>query len=183
MATSSVVSGGNEYLRPVDALMLFRGGEVLLLSEREADALLELQWQRPLAASSARGCSGSPRPLLLSLPYARVAYDQGGPGLPRLAVQLSPERSRPPPAAPAGMRLCKLVSLQLFNGDTSYSSGGVGADYAERMDQPRMRELVRMVRGRLLAAEQLVGMHGKQVLLPRSDLELVCDPDPWGSSG
>ena len=59
-------------------MLLFPGSEVLLLSERERDALLELQWLCPdSAAASSAGIGG---PLLLSLAYSRVAYAHGGPG-------------------------------------------------------------------------------------------------------
>ena len=105
-------------------------------------------------------------------------------GLLSLAVQLSPVRSSGPPAPPTSaslprMRVRELVRLQLYNGDTGYSGelqGGGG--YVAKMAGPRMVELAAMVRGQQGAVEELVGMRGKQVQLPRSDLELACDPDP-----
>ena len=181
---------------------------------RECDALLEMLRQSPSATtaaanagsrkrkgdhsdssgSSSGGSNGGGGPLLLCLPYARLAYGSSGSNkqglLPRLAVRLSAERAAYPPApghdATAVMHVRELVSMQFFNGDTSFSGepgcsgggGGGSSSYMQWVATKCMRELARVMQGRRLAAELLVGMRGKQVQLPSSDLELACDPAP-----
>ena len=95
-----------EYLRPVDFVLAFPSGELLLLSEREADAVLALAWRHPdrmeLPWPSPRAAANAPgpiRPPLLNLYHIREAL----PGTP-MAVDYS---------------LC--VQLQLFNGETMFA--------------------------------------------------------------
>jgi hypothetical protein len=151
----------NAYLRPADNLLLLPTGEVLLLSEREVEGLLEL-------GSSCRGtaaASSSARPpLLLNLCYALEARRSGGPL--RLAVPLgrrgSSSSSSSSGAAPAPqLAPGELLSLHLFNGGTSYS---------ERDRQV----LAGAVSGCREAAEALVALRGLLPLFPRSDLERAC---------
>ena len=138
----------DEYLRPVDALLLFPGGEMLLLSEREADSLQELMWQSGAAA----------RPVLLRACYARLACYA---------------HSRPMLALPGSVRspfllsvsVPEVVAYQLFNGETVFGDRG-SAQY---------RELHRLMERRKEAAQALVGLRGKQALLPCSDLERACE--------
>ncbi|KAG2496793.1 hypothetical protein HYH03_005201 [Edaphochlamys debaryana] len=163
----------NDYLRPVDALLLFpRLGQVLLLSEREADQLLGALWERRRQGDAAGGGAGSGRsnagaPLLLSLCYLRDAWAAGA--VPRLAVSLATGATLGAGAAGQGgaaavspMRFLDaraLVSLQLFNGEVSFTAGAA-------------RQEVRvLMAARREAAEALVEMRGKGVALPRSDLE------------
>jgi hypothetical protein len=151
-----------EYLRPVRAMLLFPQGQVLLVSEREADALLELLWQARPGGGAAAGAV----PLLQSLSYAKLAFEGAGivPVAPRLACSVSahawhvsPGRACAQASAPV------LVTLQLFDGDTMYGT------------LLQRRELQRLMRRRLEAAQELTGMRGKQSLLPRSHLERVCE--------
>ncbi|PNH12760.1 hypothetical protein TSOC_000242, partial [Tetrabaena socialis] len=166
----------NEYLRAVDALLLFPGsGELLLLSEREADQLLGRIW----AARDGGGGGGAPAapaPLLVSLGYARLALSTGAAPLLQQAKRCV--RHAAPPAAAivphradgggqaalSGFRqwLSPLLCVQLFNGEASYGCA------------QQRRELDRLMARRLGDAEALVAMRGKQPTLPRSDLEQAC---------
>ncbi|GLC47557.1 hypothetical protein PLESTB_000000900 [Pleodorina starrii] len=182
----------NEYLRPVDAMLLFPSGETVLISEREADQLQALAWANRPASSNGASSSTSataaaaapaPAPLLVSLSYARDSFTHGRHGPPPLAISLlgsgTAAGSEPPPAmaaaagagaiVPAGGRrpslvgAAALVSVQLFNGEASYSG---------EVLRKELRSVVWRRRGEV---ETLVGMRGKQALLPRSDLERACD--------
>ncbi|EFJ48301.1 hypothetical protein VOLCADRAFT_104794 [Volvox carteri f. nagariensis] len=86
----------NEYLRPVDAVLLFPSGQMVLVSEREADQLQGLvwaSWHVSVVTSGSGGVGGGGSiavPLLASLCYMRDAFARGtgqGP-LPLLAVPL-----------------------------------------------------------------------------------------------
>jgi hypothetical protein len=154
-----------ENLRPVRALLLFPGGSALLVSEREADALLELQWG---ARSSGGGRSvGGGGAVLVSLPALRQAVEDGAP--PRLAHMLrDPVGSGlcPQPVAKlAEKQLPSVVALQLFDGDTRYQTDA------------QKRALHGLMRRRLPAAVELTSMRGKQSLLPCSDLLAACEDD------
>jgi hypothetical protein len=161
-------------LRPVDALLLFpSSGEVLLLSQREADALQEVLWKSTFGSSSS-----SEAPVLLSLAYARLAAADGPAGvhhhqqlmlasplITAAAVGAMQLRSQSKRLCMSQLQLgtAQLVSLLLFNGSASYGSA------AQR------EQLRKMMRGKRGAAEVLLGLRGKSALLERSDLELACD--------
>jgi hypothetical protein len=160
------------HLRLVDALLLFpSSGEVLLLSEREADALQDMLWKASFGSSSSSGV-----PVLLSLAYARLAAADGPPGVQQHLRLASPLIATA--AVGAGQlrsqskRLCmsqlrdgtaQLVSLLLFNGSASYGS------------EAQRKQLRQVMRGKRGAAEVLLCLRGKSALLARSDLELACD--------
>ncbi|EFJ48407.1 hypothetical protein VOLCADRAFT_91060 [Volvox carteri f. nagariensis] len=86
----------NEYLRPVDAVLLFPSGQMVLISEREADQLQGLvwaSWHVNAGSSGSGGVGGGDSiavPLLASLCYVRDAFARrAGQGpLPLLAVPL-----------------------------------------------------------------------------------------------
>lgn len=109
----------NEYLRAVDKMLLFPAGELLLLSEREAEGVLELLWGAPSSSTSTTAPAASavaaghghscPKNQLLSLAYARLVYSavqgtaaRAAPQLPFLAHPLpGPGREALPfPAVP-----------------------------------------------------------------------------------
>jgi hypothetical protein len=162
----------NEYMRPVVEVLMLPSGEVVMLSEREAEGLLE-QWLAMKgigtsnSSSSGIGAAGwgaaRSSAYLVSLGYA-LAADAGGGGQ-SLATALLPAA-----AAAYGMQqqkqqlldMRKLMSMQLFDGGASFSF----------MDQ---RELQKVMRGRKEAAEALVSMRGKLPLFTCSDLEKACD--------
>jgi hypothetical protein len=173
---AGVSPGLSDYLRPVGALLLFPGrGELLLLSEREADALQSELWARPpLRASS------SPN-LLLNLPYLRLrtsssqdaaATSAGSAGQPPLflASQLSARGSSTRAELPVGgVSGDALVSVCLFAGCVMYGS---------EMQRGLLHSLMR---GRKEAAQELVGWRGKLHTLSRSDLDRACADDAFES--
>ncbi|KXZ49831.1 hypothetical protein GPECTOR_19g282 [Gonium pectorale] len=193
-ATSGVPAGAalNEYLRPVDALLLYPSGQVLLLSEREADRLLALVWPQHVGAGG--GGSAGPRcslrllgstntaaaaaaaPLLVSLCYARLAFTDAAPRLEGPLAPAGDDGGRiggrvagdgtgvgASGGSRRGLGAAQLVSTQLFNGEATYGS------------EAQRRELRSLVWRRREEAEALVDMRGKQSLLPRSDLEKACE--------
>ncbi|KAL4434355.1 hypothetical protein ABPG75_000796 [Micractinium tetrahymenae] len=209
----------NEYLRPVGYLLLLpaapgsgcggggdacadskarAGGAVVLLSEREANGLMEALWPGSSAgggSSSSNGFSkagsGGAAPLLVSLPYACAAQPTGaasaaaqaGPlrlgvyacrqAEEQLAVQLS-----------AGQFRSQLASLALFDGETTYvppsQLGGLAEHAWWRL--PTLAALRKLAAGQRAAAEALVAMRGKQVLFAYSQLEVACDEQPGGAA-
>lgn len=179
-AAAGVVGGSlDEYLRPVDALLVFpKTGDVLLVSEREADALQEQVW-----VAAGKGAAGtiwgrsSDAPVLVNLAYAQLAAEDNPSGQQQGVLLASQLGSYSVPAvvtrqaAQKRQRLCvslqlggaELVSLLIFNGCASYGS------------EAQRQRLRRMMRGRRAAAEVLVSLRGKQAMLARSHLELACD--------
>eukprot|EP00798_Chlamydomonas_sp_ICE-L_P027656 gene27656-7294_t len=144
----------NEYLRPVESFLLLPDGCVVLLSEREADALQELACDALKLRHSASKHSSGPQMLLLC--YAREHHVSGdGSPSPRMSLSLSHQSASLPPVSAD-----VLVSLGLLNGDTSYGEAEVAL----------LREF--MI-GKRESAEELVGMRENQSLLPRSELDKV----------
>ena len=153
--------------------------ELLLLSEREADGLMEQLW--PSGGRQAPPAAGAgPQPMLLSFALLRAACQDrcdGNTGAsPRLVVRAPNE---PSPASTLG--LCKLektfpelVSVQLFNGDTTFSAQA-DATWEQVRATPLGKEIHRMVQHKKQVVEALVAMHGKQTLLAYSHLEQACD--------
>jgi hypothetical protein len=163
----------------VGALLLFAGsGQLLLLSEREADALQRQLWGHTVDRTA------QPANLLLSLPYLRLACStdvrQGEAAgsssaqqqqLVFTASELSAAGSST--AAPAASHLQRLLSVdalvgvQLFGGCVVYGSGV-------------QRALLHgLVSGRREAAQELVGWRGKLHTLPRSELDRACVDDTF----
>jgi hypothetical protein len=153
----------NEYLRPPGSLLLFPATrEVLLVSEREADALAAAAWSGGVRSLTVRTAS----PVLLNITYPN---SPSGTTPPLLAVQfgkLSPFMARPPPPH---VQPPELASVLLWGGETRY--GGTTT--------PLFSSLVQLLgqggrSGAKEGAEALVGMRGKQALFARSNLEQAC---------
>lgn len=140
---TSLRSRVDDYLRPVDALLVFPNGNALLLSEREADGVL-----RVLANDND---SIVARPTLVHLSYAGSVADH------------EPERFGRNPlmrdgAISSTVEESSLGAIWIFGGKTSIPA------YS--------RESVkRLVNGAALAVRHLVAMQGQAHRLPRSDLE------------
>eukprot|EP00798_Chlamydomonas_sp_ICE-L_P016735 gene16735-23007_t len=142
----------NEYLRPVESFLLLPDGCVVLLSEREADAIQELACELRLGGSTSTAQS----PQLMLLCYAQQHHVSGETkNAPSLSLSLSHRHASLPPVSTD-----VLVSLGLLNGDTSFGETQVAI----------LREFMT---GKRESAEELVGMRGKQSLLPRSELDKV----------
>ncbi|PRW58669.1 hypothetical protein C2E21_2704 [Chlorella sorokiniana] len=176
----------------------------LLLSEREASGLLEAVWAASSSRSSSSGkeaktspgsiAAGKASPLLVSLCYAAAAQllRNGGEAPPlRLpaAVGGGSDSDSSSSGGALAVRLragdmrAQLVSLQLWDGETSYADAaalGPKGWEAERA-LPTLARLRRLVVGQRAAAEALVAMRGKAVLFGHSQLERACDAE--GGSG
>ena len=165
-----------EFLRPLDMALAFPGPkhwELLLLSEREADGVMEQIWP----ADGSSSCAGT-RPILLSFAFLRVAcqlFDDGVTGAsPRLIV-CAPNETRPSGTlGPLGKVFPELVSAQLFNGETTYSAQAA-AKWGDVKNTALGQEIQELVRHRKGVVEALVAMRGKQTLLAYSHLEQACD--------
>jgi hypothetical protein len=182
---SPVSPGLRDYLRPVGALLVFSASrEVLLLSEREADAVQSEVWSTAAAASKLHAAAGSPN-VLVSLPYLRLACTDASTAGSHMAVAATTEAAGPNggqqqlflaspnrggvAAVPTTGQLAALVpvevlvSVQLFAGAVMYGS----------TDQ---RELLHgLVSGRREAAQELLAWRGRLHLLARSDLDRACN--------
>lgn len=128
---------------------------MLLVSEREADALLELLWKPKSRKAANNGKPGCEAPVLLLLSCAAAS----GAPLAR-CISSSPTLARHARAAPP---VPALVSLKLFDGETVYGSEGL------------FREVHRLMQRKKKVAEELTSARGKQSMLPRSDLERACE--------
>jgi hypothetical protein len=151
----------NDYLRPVDTLLVFSGTapcqeEILLVSDREADALVPVLREHK-NASTVR---------LMHLPYARGygALDGGAGSSHDTKVRM------PWLALPSLVNLeyvssaRALTRVQLFNGETSFR-------YPERVGE--LQAMLRDPDARM-AALSLPVMRGNGKLIMSSDLEYAC---------
>lgn len=116
LATASKQPPLNNYLRPVDALLLFPNGEVLLLSEREADQVQACICVAGHQGGSHRSSSSNTGPVLLSLPQVRQCSWDGWKHAPRLASSAAA-------APPHELAIKDVVCLQLLNGEAMYAAG------------------------------------------------------------
>jgi hypothetical protein len=155
----------NEYLRPPGSLLLFPATrEVLLVSEREADALVAAAW-------SSGGNNNST--VINNTMLLNVTYTQNSEApLPLLGLVLSNTRSSGAVMQPAAASVQppELASVLLWGGETRY--GGTTT--------PLFSSLVQLLgqggrSGAKEGAEALVGMRGKQALFARSNLEQACE--------
>jgi hypothetical protein len=193
-ATAAVVAAAaragpclSQYLRPVDSMLLFANGDVLLLSEREAEGVLEQLYRDKPSRGRVSSSSSSSRPVLLSLSYARLARSAADAdatstaaaaqaGMSFLLQPLQPlshttaatgSSTSPAPCAIITGKMPQvpeLVSAHLFNGGSMFDG-----------DQQQLQVLQGMVQRRREAAETLLDSRGTQSQLPRSELELACD--------
>jgi hypothetical protein len=196
----------SQYLRRVDALLLLpapraakgssKGGHsVLLLTDREANALLDLLWRQQAGRSTNIRKRAAVRnkcvPLLASLSYAWDAQQlQGGAPVPlRLAAALV-ESTKGSWAAgqlaqelQGGAFMGPLTSIQLFNGETTYSPPvQPGTPWEEERQLVPLRALRELAGGRATAAEELVSMRGKSVFWLQSQLERTCNDARHGAA-
>ena len=144
----------SEFMRPPDALVVFPSSDVLLLSEWEADQVLPLMWQYSTLGNNPSS--------LVNLIYLREAADQARP--------FDSIRMRVPTFthSTAVVDDLTLAGLQLLAGETMFAT-------AER--KASIRSLVEPTTAAKKAALQLVSLRGRQHMISRSDLELVCNAD------
>ena len=145
----------DDYLRPVDLLLLFPvTGTVLLLSEREADAIVPLFWRRDRSAKSSSSQLAH-SVVLVNLCFARDAKDSAGV---QATLQCPPQDSR----AMYSLSDQTLAAVQLFNGETTF---GTPARRKALRDQVLASGKAKQ------AAQQLPGIRGQAFLLHYSHLE------------
>lgn len=149
-ATASCRKRGSldDYLRPVDSALAFPNGDLLLLSEREANGV-----QLAHATSNARGAPPS-HAKLVHLSYA--GSERGDPRLGtntlmRDAVTFT-RRTREPRSCEA------LACIWVFGGITTIPNDGRAA-------------VKNLVQGQRVAVRHIVASRGHEHTLPRSDLE------------
>lgn len=152
----------DDYLRPVDAALLFTDGEMVLLSEREADGVLLAQSRsssQPLPSLGRQPSSAAPKLIHLSYtaseqhetrletnPLMRAAKRQTADDVQQPAVRPTE------PADPA------LAMVWVFGGWTTVPEHAKGAVKA-------------LVQGGRHAVGHIVAVRGHTHMLPRSDLE------------
>ena len=151
------------FMRPPDAVLVFPSSEVLLIAEWEADQLLPLLWECSSPVQHA---------FMANLAYLREAADKQMPTsqitmrVPAQNVSLS-----------SGSRLLHseikvadltVAGLQLFAGETMFAT-------KERKDS--IAALATPTAAAKKAALKLVLLRGRQHMISRSNLELICNVD------
>lgn len=138
-----------DYLRPVSSALVFPAGDVLLLSEREVDAVLHHVWYR------ARPTDVPARaPALVHLTFAKLAAAAGGSNA-LMTVPATGAAVTVPPAA--------LAHMQVFAGDTMFADSL--KDHVEKLAPSKVATA---------AASSLPYVRGTLLLLDRSHLEAIC---------
>eukprot|EP00899_Mesostigma_viride_P003650 jgi/Mesvir1/13286/Mv16551-RA.1 len=191
----------NEFLRAVDAVLYFwTTGEALLLSEREADAVLALLWERDglvlSPSGNTRGSTGKAREKQSAaagrydvIELFHLSYSSRGPpmshnidnaqasqsvaGFTAVTRRLSstPFLGRHPPAGVHAPSVTFPRHVSLsVPAATSLMLFSGSTSYSR---QDHREELHRLLRGDGSLAKELVAMRGRLHHFPRSDLERV----------
>ena len=147
----------SQYLRLVDTLLIFPNDEVLLVSEREADALLRAFWQKQISTCPQRvepnfslSTQPGPDPCFSSILYAGIHK-----------VLSCPRR----------LEAKTLVRLLLFSGETNSPTPETGFELTSLLDAGNPVES-------RAAALALPSLRGLSSTLPMSDLETACKRRP-----
>lgn len=149
-----------EHLRVVDAILVFSSGEMLLMSEREADQVLELLWEK---AHQQKGIDGDV-PTFLNLCFLREHYDAEAFGVySGSAATLQVPGSRAIGEDYSNMDAV-LATVQLFNGETMFGT-------SKRREA--VKDLLPTTAGQQ-AAMMLPALRGRQHRILRSHLESFC---------
>ena len=149
----------SEYLRPVDALLLFKSEQCLLLSEWEADQILQLLW--------ARGTEGTNNICFVNFSFLRLPTEHS------LYVGLKPTLTRPlwPYFGNVDSRVNEnmLAGLELLAGGTMLPKN-------TPMRKKALEGLLQSPQAKK-GALQLVALRGCEIMIARSDLEEVTQAD------
>jgi len=168
---NSIVSVRNDYLRRLDVVVAYGSGEVVLLSEREANLLLELLW-RPTAVSRKKV-------YFLHLSFLKAVAEGSIPGLSKHAMGLDSSGSQikgprwlsPINSGDVFVADDVLAELLLFAGHTNYPLS-LWDSLEKLLTPPEVDGQPRT--SACFEAEQIVSMRGFRGLLPCSNLEEVC---------
>ena len=143
----------SEYMRPVDAVVIFKEkGECLLLSEWEADGVLKMMWETKSTSSTVSMCPFS---------YLIKSADGGWKSAPELLV---PSQNN---GTAIKIKDSTIAALNLFAGGTVFSTPLQKKALSALMPTPGAKK----------AALELPGLRGRPQMIPRSDLEIFCTDD------
>ena len=147
----------SDYMKTVDAVLVFRSGDCLLVSEWEADKILEILWKVD-RSSEGSSCSVS----MCSVSYLLKAADSNWASPPELLV---PRRSQ----LDLKMGFCPLphtlAALSLFSGGTMF---------AKRSCKRALMEMLHHLPGGKRVALLLPMFRGRPHMIARSDLDEIC---------
>ena len=141
-------SSSNDYLRLIDSFLIFRNGEILLVSEREADKILELTWNNKC-----------PTFVLVNLTYTRKAYKTN-------TIKFQSPISTFNAAFAVSDNV--IAALELFHGEVMYATDN---------RKKAVETILSAVSGKLLAPV-FPAMRGLGFTYARSDLEKFCTSIP-----
>lgn len=158
----------SEYLRPVSAALVWPHGDVLLLTDREADGVLAAVWAGygggggGGGARTVRfpGAPHDPPPTLVWCGYATLSHTHTGPHI--LSVPLAGRA-----AVATAMAEPEAASVRLFSGAADYGGqgGALASTLRGMLRHPSARE----------ACQAMVGVRGRVSHFERSDLERACE--------
>lgn len=152
----------NKYLRLVDAAIRFPGGEVLLISEREADHLLNLFWEG-VTQRQRRNKWNPTQPSFFHHSFARRASDRTSQSLSLVL----------PPTRELNISDETMASVQLFAGETTYRTAS-RREALKAMLLARKCHINKVVIAANAEPEHLVEMRGLHHQMSYSDLEKIC---------
>ena len=186
----------NEYLRVPDALLLLPDGAVVMISDREANAVLVAQWDAAREAGNGLGADAEHGPrsrdgqegsapqarLLVNLSSLRRAMDDAARPVPVQSVALQGRPGCIAAAYDAGGAWeawlgregagveGKVAAVQVWAGETAYGTAG------------RRAALRGLVRGHAVAVLAILDMRGLGQMMAGSDLEAAADTSIYGES-
>ncbi|KIZ06297.1 hypothetical protein MNEG_1661 [Monoraphidium neglectum] len=155
LRAADLAPGGaaNGYLRPPESALALQSGDLVLLSEREADAILR-EMRR----------AARPPASLLSVPFVQRAFERGE-AAPLLACGAAAAGAAAGAVA-GGVGAAELASARLFAGATFYG-GREGVVFGA---------LCRLVAGGQTAlVEDMIAARARSERFSRSDAEAACD--------
>lgn len=150
----------NNHLRPVDAILWLPDGSLVMLSEQEADGIVQALNEASVPSTArARWSQHGQLPCLLHLAYLGHGWEKR---LGSVPLARGAEADGATSLALSAVQANQIVSVKLFNGETRYKT---------HEEREVLREFVEA--GREMVVE-LVSMRGKLPELPRSCLDDVC---------
>jgi hypothetical protein len=137
----------NKYLRPVDFCLIFPDNSILLISDREADKILQIFWNKKvLTGQCLLPCS------IVNFSYFKDFGDN-------TPMQIPNEQFR----STSLIKIEKMITaVQLFDGQTMFSSRK--EILSDILSSPSQKKI----------ALELVNMRGKSIWIHKSDLEDIC---------
>ena len=150
---NNVVEELDEYLRLPDVLLVYNSGDVLLVSEREAEKILELYQTMPWSSSSEAAAPQFRNRALVARAVKNAQSD--------VRLQLPPTGSSSPCTDESR------AAIDLFAGDTMFDAAAATA----------LKSILLPDNAAKNAAKELPAIRGRKHFMPRSTLERICDDD------